>query len=173
MHRRCSRTDGRMRRQSSCTNDYGTKVLAKGVKRMHRRRSRANGRMRRRSSRTNGRKTKVVRRLRRWSTHTNGRSTRDSGMDALMTLTNPESRSDKRTAVARIRRTPRQEGQEANSLEIDAWLMQCQLLWLAQSKSSRSAQNNNKENTKTSTRNNGKRGRTPAMAQEKKNNSRE
>ena len=173
MHRRCSRTDERMRRQNSCTNDYGTKVLAKGVKRMHRRRSRANGRMRRRSSRTNGRKTKVVRRLRRWSTHTNGRSTRDSGMDALMTLTNPESRSDKRTAVARIRRTPRQEGQEANSLEIDAWLMQCQLLWLAQSKSSRSAQNNNKENTKTSTRNNGKRGRTPAMAQEKKNNSRE
>ena len=32
---------------------------------------------------------------------------------------------DKKTAVARIRRTSRQEGQEANSLEIDARLTQC------------------------------------------------
>ena len=32
---------------------------------------------------------------------------------------------DKKTAVARIRRTSRQEGQEASSLEIDARLTQC------------------------------------------------
>ena len=32
---------------------------------------------------------------------------------------------DKKTAVARIHRTPRQEGQEASSLEIDARLTQC------------------------------------------------
>ena len=32
---------------------------------------------------------------------------------------------DKKAAVARIRRTPRQEVQEANSLEIDARLTQC------------------------------------------------
>ena len=32
---------------------------------------------------------------------------------------------DKKTAVAQIHRTPRQEGQEASSLEIDARLTQC------------------------------------------------
>ena len=131
MHEWCSRNDGRMRQRSSCIDDRGMKAVAKGVKRMHRRSSRANRRMRRRSSRTNGHKTKLVRRLRRWSTHTNGRETRDSGMDALIRLTNLESRGDKRTAVAWIRRTLRQEGQEVNSLEIYAWLTQCQLLWLA------------------------------------------
>ena len=48
------------------------------------------------------------------------------------------------------------------------WLAQCQLLRPAQSKSSRSTQNNNKANTKTSTRKNGKRGRMPVTAEEKK-----
>ena len=64
-HRLCSRSDGRMRRPSSCTDDHGTKAVEKGVKRMHQRSSRSDGRMRRQSSRTNDCKTKAVRRLRR------------------------------------------------------------------------------------------------------------
>ena len=89
-HRLCSRSDGRMRRPSSCTDDHGTKAVAKGVKRMHQRSSRSDERMRRQNSRTDGRKTKTVRRLRKWSTHTNGHETKGSGMDALMKLTNSE-----------------------------------------------------------------------------------
>ena len=153
MRPQSSRNDRSIHRWSSRT----TKAMVKVARKVHQR-----------SYRTDGRKTKVMRRWRRWSTHTNGHKTKGSGMDELMRLTNPESIGDKRTAVAWIRRTPRQQGQEANSLEIDAWLTQCQLLWPAQSKSSRSTQNNNKENKKTSTRKNGKRGRVPAMAEEKK-----
>ena len=155
MHRRCSRNDGRMRRRSSCIDDRGMKAVAKGVKRMHRRSSRANRRMRQRSSRTNGHKTKLVRRLRRWSTHTNGRETRDSGMDALIRLTNLESRGDKRTAVLESVRRQDKKDKMIDSLETEAWLTQYQLLWPwltqhqllwpAQSKSRGSKNNNNKK----------------------------
>ena len=75
----------------------------------------------RRSSRIDGRKTKAVtkavRTLRRQSTHTNSRETKGSGMDMLMKLTIPESREDKRTAIARIRRTLRQEGQVSHNVK--------------------------------------------------------
>ena len=155
MHGWCSRNDGRMRRRSSCIDDRGMKAVAKGVKRMHRRSSRANRRMRRRSSRTNGHKTKLVRRLRRWSTHTNGRETRDSGMDALIRLTNLESRGDKRTAVLESVRRQDKKDKMIDSLETEAWLTQYQLLWPwltqhqllwpAQSKSRGSKNNNNKK----------------------------
>lgn len=57
--------------------------------------------------------TKAVKRMCRRSSHTNGRKTKGSETDMRMKLTNPESRDDKRTAVARIRWTPRQEGQDA------------------------------------------------------------
>ena len=114
----------RMRSRSSRTNDRKTKAVAKAVTMMRKQSFRTNGRemkavakavrrMCRWSSCTDGRKTKAVRRMRSRSSHTNGRKTKGSEMDTRMKLTNPESRDYKRTAIARIRWMPRQEGQDA------------------------------------------------------------
>ena len=119
---------GTIRGRSSRTNDHETKAVAKAVRRMRSRSSRTNDRktkavakavrmMRRRSFRTNGREmkavAKAVRGMCRWSSRTDGRKTKGSEMDKRMKLTNPESRDYKRAAIARIRWTPRQEGQDA------------------------------------------------------------
>nr|POF08052.1 hypothetical protein CFP56_17776 [Quercus suber] len=121
---------GTIRGRSSRTNDRKMKAVAKAVRMMCRRSFRTNGcemkavakamrRMCRWSSLTDGRKTKAVRRMRSRSSHTNGRKTKGSEMDTRMKHTNPESRDHKRTAIAQIRWTPRQEGQDAaNRLEL-------------------------------------------------------
>ena len=89
------------------------------------------------------------------------------------------SEEGKKTTVLKSVGSQDEKDKMVDSLETEAWqtqyqllwpwLTQCQLLWPAQSKSSHSTQNNNKENTKTSTRKNGKRGRMPITAEEKNN----
>ena len=76
---------------------------------------------------------------------------------------------DKKTAVARIRRTPRQEGQEASSLEIDARLTQCNFYDLH--RVNQIVQHKiivKKIQRQAKKKKNGKRGRMPATAEEKK-----